>query len=216
MKSLIVNGDDFGASQGINRGIVEAYRRGILTSTSMMVDPSASVEAAAFSSEHPELGVGLHVVLPTSNGVSPEAEVERQLERFTDLTGRLPTHIDTHHNVHHDEHLLPAFLALADRHGLPLRGHCGVRHIARFYGQWGGQTHLEGVSPEAFTSIVASDVGDGFNELCCHPGYVDPELQSSYSNERRAELETLCDPALGAVLRERGIRLTTFREVRNA
>ena len=115
----------------------------------------------------------------------PEAEVERQLERFTELTGRLPTHIDTHHNVHHDERLLPAFLAVAERHGLPLRGHCGVRHIATFYGQWDGETHLEGVSPDAFARIVATEVGDGFNELCCHPGYVDEELVSSYTRERR-------------------------------
>ena len=38
MKSLIVNADDFGASRGINRGVIEAHRKGILTSTSMMVD----------------------------------------------------------------------------------------------------------------------------------------------------------------------------------
>ncbi|PYR01516.1 MAG: hypothetical protein DMF97_07400, partial [Acidobacteria bacterium] len=35
MKYLIVNADDFGASSGINRGILEAHQRGILTSTSL-------------------------------------------------------------------------------------------------------------------------------------------------------------------------------------
>ena len=38
MKCLIVNGDDFGASRGINRGILEAHRSGILTSTSLLVN----------------------------------------------------------------------------------------------------------------------------------------------------------------------------------
>ena len=38
MKYLIVNGDDFGASRGINRGILEAHQDGILTSTSLFVD----------------------------------------------------------------------------------------------------------------------------------------------------------------------------------
>ena len=32
MKSLIINGDDFGASPGINRGVIEAHEKGILTS----------------------------------------------------------------------------------------------------------------------------------------------------------------------------------------
>jgi predicted glycoside hydrolase/deacetylase ChbG (UPF0249 family) len=60
------------------------------------------------------------------------------------------------------------------------------------------------------------EVGEGFNELCCHPGYVDEELESSYSSERRTELDTLCDPGAAAALSERGIRLATFREVQLA
>ena len=46
MKYLIVNGDDFGAGHGINRGIIEAHRDGILTSTSFMVDMPGAEEAA--------------------------------------------------------------------------------------------------------------------------------------------------------------------------
>ena len=216
MKWLIVNGDDFGASHAVNLGILEAHEQGVLTSASLMVDPPASAEAARLGSEHPELGVGLHVVMPKSNGASPEAEVERQLQRFVELTGRLPTHIDSHHHVHQDARLLPAFLEVAERHGLPLRGHCGVRHIGRFYGQWDGNTHLEGVSPDAFAHIVATETAEGFNELCCHPGYDDQELVSSYSSERRAELATLCDPRAAAALSQQGIHLATFREVPTA
>src|SRR5439155_1370287 len=37
MRYLIVNGDDFGASPAINRGIMEAHLHGILTSTSLLV-----------------------------------------------------------------------------------------------------------------------------------------------------------------------------------
>ena len=213
MKSLIVNGDDFGSSHGVNRGIIVAHEKGILTSASMMVDLPASPEAAQLGADHPDLGIGLHVVLEPREGPSPEAEVKRQLERFVELTGHLPTHIDTHHNVHRDARVLPALLAISESHALPLRGHCGVRHISRFYGQWDGETHLESVSPPALARIVAADVEDGFNELCCHPGYVNGELASSYVVERRAELDTLCDPGVAALLREREIDLVTFREV---
>ena len=39
---LIVNADDLGADDGINRGIIEAHERGIVTSASLMVNmPSA-------------------------------------------------------------------------------------------------------------------------------------------------------------------------------
>jgi len=214
MKSLIVNGDDFGASPGINRGVIEAHEKGILTSTSMMVDRLASAEAARLVGRHPKLGVGLHVELDSVGDLRPpEAEIERQLERFVELSGHRPTHIDAHHNVNREASLLPAFVAVAERHELPLRGHCGVRHIATFFGQWDGESHPEQVGRSALADILDAELEDGFNELCCHPGYVDAELESSYSSEREAELATLCDPEVAALLSERGIRLVTFREV---
>ncbi len=59
MKYLIVNGDDLGASRGVNRGIIEAHQRGILTSTSLMVNAARSEEAAEFGRTAVELSVGL-------------------------------------------------------------------------------------------------------------------------------------------------------------
>jgi predicted glycoside hydrolase/deacetylase ChbG (UPF0249 family) len=212
LKNLIVNADDFGASHAINLGVVEAHRNGILTSASMMVDAPASEEAARVGLREAGLGVGLHIVIEAAAD-SPEAEILRQFERFVALTGKAPTHIDAHHNVHWDERVLPAFLAVAERCSVPLRGHCGVHHIPSFYGQWDGETHLEGVGLGALGRIVATEIEDGFNELCCHPGYVDGELTSSYTVERQAELETLCNPAAAALLSERDIRLATFREL---
>src|SRR5258706_1784205 len=61
MKYLIINGDDFGASYGINRGIIETHQRGILTSTSLLVHARWSEDAAALSRTAPDLSVGLHV-----------------------------------------------------------------------------------------------------------------------------------------------------------
>jgi predicted glycoside hydrolase/deacetylase ChbG (UPF0249 family) len=213
MKSLIVNGDDFGLSNGINAGIIEAHERGILTSASMMVDRPASAGAGSLAASHPSLDVGLHVELDSVPDLQPEGEIERQLERFIEFAGRAPTHIDAHHNVNRQTSLAPAFVVVAERHDLPLRDHCGVRHIAKFFGRWNGESHPEQVGPEALAEILDSELVDGFNELCCHPGYADGELDSSYSVERETELATLCDPRVAALLDERGIRLATFREV---
>jgi predicted glycoside hydrolase/deacetylase ChbG (UPF0249 family) len=214
VKRLIVNGDDFGASEGVNRGVVEAHRTGILTSASLMVDGRAGADAAALAAESPSLGVGLHAVLSPDAGIAPvRADLERQWERFVMLTGRRPTHLDSHHDAHWTASALPAFLAFAEQHAVPLRGFCGVRHIGSFYGQWAGETHLEQVGLSVLAEILATQLEEGFNELCCHPGYVDPELRSSYRHERRAELDTLRDPALTGLLREHEIALATFGDL---
>jgi len=215
-KRLIVNGDDFGVSPGVNAGVIRAHREGILSSASMMVDTPYSAEAALLGAEHPALGLGVHAVIDSrADAADAEADVERQLERFVELAGRLPTHIDSHRNVHQDERLLPAFLAVARRHRLPLRGSCDVLQISAFYGQWSGETHAEQISAASLVGLLAEAVGEGVSELCCHPGYVDGHLVavSSYTLERQTELATLCDPVVAAALDEEGIHLATFREV---
>jgi predicted glycoside hydrolase/deacetylase ChbG (UPF0249 family) len=221
MKYLIVNGDDFGASRGINRGIVEAHRRGILTSTSLMVDTPWSEEAALLSRTVPHLSVGLHIHLttqakyPTSSPDDDDcrAELSRQLSRFQELMGRSPTHLDSHHNIHRQPRLLPHFLDLARQYGLPLREHCPVRYFSKFYGQWGGETHLKQISVESLVRMLEIEVQEGITELSCHPGYVDTDFSSRYSAERETEVRTLCDPIIRQVLAEESIQLVSFRDL---
>src|SRR5437879_9294179 len=60
---LLGNADDFGQSPGVNRGIIAAHERGIVTSASLMVRWPAAAAAAAYAREHPQLSVGLHLDL---------------------------------------------------------------------------------------------------------------------------------------------------------
>ncbi len=60
MKYLIVNADDFGLTPGINRAIIEANTRGILTSAILMANMPAFDEAVRLAKQNPTLGVGLH------------------------------------------------------------------------------------------------------------------------------------------------------------
>ena len=190
MKYLVVNADDFGACDGINRGIIEAHRRGIVTSASLMVNMPRAKEAASLSRLFPDLSVGLHVNY-TNEGEEPivdladpeacRAELHRQLRQFEDLLGRLPTHLDSHHHVHRRPHLLPHFLELAARYGLPLREHSPVRYFSKFYGQWGdGLPHLDWISAENLIRMLENKIQEGFTELGCHPGYVDSQFGSVY------------------------------------
>jgi chitin disaccharide deacetylase len=213
MRYLIVNGDDFGASAGINRGVVEAHGRGILTSASLMVDMPASEDAARRSRDLPRLSVGLHVDLTGRDDPDDcRAELNRQFRRFQELTGGPPTHLDAHHNAHRDPRLLPAFLELARECRLPLREHSPVRSFPKFYGRWDGVTHLEQVSLASLVRMLETEVPEGCTELSCHPGYVDPGFASGYAAEREAELRTLCEPSLRAALARRQIRLINFRD----
>jgi predicted glycoside hydrolase/deacetylase ChbG (UPF0249 family) len=219
MKCLIVNADDFGASRGINRGILEAHQRGILTSTSLLVNTAWSREAAESSRTAPEMSVGLHADVrnelketAADSGRRLRDELERQLSSFEELMGRPPTHLDSHHNLHRDPKALPAFLDLAIQHGLPLREHSPVRYFSKFYGQWGGQTHFEQISVESLTRMIETEIEDGITELSCHPGYVEASYLTGYGVEREAELRTLCDPVVREVLAAGSIQLISYHE----
>lgn len=63
MKQLIMNADDFGLSSGVNRSIIEAWDKGLLTSASLMVGGSACAEAVDMALANPGLQVGLHLTL---------------------------------------------------------------------------------------------------------------------------------------------------------
>lgn len=225
MKYLIVNGDDFGAGRGVNRGIMEVHERGALTSASLMIKMPAAIEAVRLAKNAPSLSVGLHLAL-TDEQMTPlvdfddakrcAAEIDAQIVAFSDQMGCLPTHLDTHQNVHRDERLRPLFQEAAARYYLPLREHSPVRYFSSFYGQWDdGLTHPEHISIESLLHMLQSELAedDGILELSCHPGYVETDFISPYNSEREIELKTLSDPQFLAFLRAYGVTLIGFRDV---
>jgi predicted glycoside hydrolase/deacetylase ChbG (UPF0249 family) len=219
MRRLIVNADDFGASSGTNRGIVECHTRGVLTSTSMMVTGAAVDEAVELSRAHPRLAIGLHwdVVgederefdLGDRRAVVEEFAV--QLDRFHELMGRAPTHVDSHRHMHLDETVRELFCELVAPLGVPLRGDGQVRFVGRFYAQWEwGVTELAHVSAGTLEAILREEVGEGWTEISCHPGYVSDDYTPMYRHEREAELRTLTHPRIRAAIDEMGIALESY------
>ena len=163
-KVLIVNADDFGLTAGVSRGILEAHRSGIVTSTTLLVNrdiPPVQVEELKASG----LGVGVHLNLtlgaPVSDpkrvpslvdaegrfirdareaaarAKSDEARIElgTQIDVFRAIMGRFPTHLDTHHHVGRHDPILELVLDFARALKVPVRSQdATVRSAARRLG----------------------------------------------------------------------------------
>jgi hopanoid biosynthesis associated protein HpnK len=68
---LIINGDDFGYSEAVNRAIIQAHCEGVLTSASLMVNERAAEHAVRLARATPSLAVGLHLVLVLGRAALP-------------------------------------------------------------------------------------------------------------------------------------------------
>ena len=58
------------------------------------------------------------------------------------------------------------------------------------------------------------DLPEGVTEVACHPGYAD-DLVTMYRAEREMELHALCDPDVRRVVRDEGIELIAFSDLRD-
>jgi len=63
VKNLIVNADDLGWTEGVNRGILETFHNGIVTSTSLLANGAAFAGGVEAARSAPGLGVGVHLNL---------------------------------------------------------------------------------------------------------------------------------------------------------
>jgi hopanoid biosynthesis associated protein HpnK len=85
---LIVNADDFGMSEAVNRGIVEAHDRGIVTSASLMATGPAFEHAVALAKTRPRLDVGVHLTLTEQRPLVGQAAAS-----LVGPDGRFPAHL---------------------------------------------------------------------------------------------------------------------------
>jgi predicted glycoside hydrolase/deacetylase ChbG (UPF0249 family) len=280
-RQLIVNADDYGRSPGVSRGILEAHRDGIVTSTTVMINQPGIQAQLLAALEHPQLGIGLHLVFTQGQPVLPPSfvpglvgaggtfldhhtlwaraerisleqlrlELMAQTERFTDLASRRPDHLDCHHFVHLYPPFFQVYTSLAAELDVPLRVPIPLEPDRRQAP--GSLAFLEGFPQDLVRSVIATNsaqlverrllhpnhfvatffgepaltldhlfqlleaLPEGTSELMCHPGYNDQALAgSSYRQERETELALLTDPIVGQRVRDLGIELVTFAELR--
>jgi predicted glycoside hydrolase/deacetylase ChbG (UPF0249 family) len=225
---LIVNADDFGLTDGINRGIIEASEKGIVRSASLMVRQEHAPAAAFYAREHPHLSVGLHfdvaewlcregnweTVYEVIDRHDPEQvrhEFGRQLEKFDRLTGRMPTHLDSHQHIHDSEPARAILRECSAQLRIPLRRNSAIHYRGEFYGQTAeGRSFPKGISLDRLVHLIES-LAPGWSEIGCHPGYSDG-LASIYASEREDELRLLCGAEVRAALDRCGVELASFSD----
>ncbi len=84
-RQLIVNADDFARHPEVDRGILTSHKKGIVTTTTVLINMPAAVEAVQRSQESaPNLAFGLHLNLT----LGPPCARESDLHNMVDHTGQ--------------------------------------------------------------------------------------------------------------------------------
>ena len=232
---VIINGDDLGYTMGINEGMVLASQKGILRSTTAVMNGAYINEGAEMMREHPEIGVGLHLNLtlgkpltccpsltdPTTglfyagrtevwkhnpDYVEIEREWNAQMEAFVDVFGRYPDHIDSHHSVHDaTPQALEISMHLAQKSDIPMRRYNSFQYVPDMFGR---------TQPQELIAILEKYEGQDI-EIMAHNAIVDLDLYrwSSYSFGRVRELDILCSDEVKQYVKDHDIEITNYSEV---
>lgn len=147
---IIVNADDFGLSEGVNEGIIDAHKNGVVTRTTLLMNGPAVDNAVELAKRTPTLKVGIHLALSFGSPLNKEhthalidskgkfkytsieqsltssekeqvkIEWRTQIEAFL-KTGLKLDHIDSHHHIHGWKDLKDVVLSLSKEYDVPVR-----------------------------------------------------------------------------------------------
>ncbi|MCL2163239.1 MAG: chitin disaccharide deacetylase [Oscillospiraceae bacterium] len=201
----IFNADDFGYSKGVNLGILEAYKYGVLRSTTIMPGMPGFIHAIGLSLENPGLRIGVHLTLTTGKSVGGVYKTitdgDGNFLRLTELERRakmgeidlaeveseyeaqiqkvLATGVKPDHfDSHHHTHNLPGIVTVF----LKLAKKYGVK--VRIY----DQALLSGEFADVKTTGV-------FNDTFFDENATLTELQRVLSSCGEDSIEIMCHPA---------------------
>src|SRR5690349_14908499 len=77
MTRLIIHSDDYGRTPEVSRGIRESHLKGVVTSTTCMMNiPTTAADIAVAMRETPKLGLGVHLVLTADAPILPREKVK--------------------------------------------------------------------------------------------------------------------------------------------
>lgn len=219
---VLFNADDYGLTKGVTDGIITAHTKGVISSTTLMMNGLAVDYAIDQARKHPELKVGIHLVLTWGKSLRSglkqitdaqgtfrykntyremevpdllevEAEWRAQLEAFQN-TGLSLHHIDSHHHVHGWEPLRELVLSLAKEYEVPVRYAPSLKQHSSYLltEMLWLEFYEDGITSNLFDQLKNENATS--IEVMTHPAFVDDALrhESSYTLKREEELEVLC------------------------
>ena len=91
---LIINSDDYGRTPQVSHGIRESHLRGVVTSTTCMMNiPTTAADIAIALREAPKLGLGVHLVLTADRPIVPGERVPSITDEYGNFL-KLPALIE--------------------------------------------------------------------------------------------------------------------------
>lgn len=164
-----------------------------------------------------------------NNGVEHAApedlqrEFEAQLQRFAELTGRMPDYIHGHAYI--TPRILQSQQALADRYGIPYTSSvwkriAGVTLAEYRIGWYKKPATLENQRDSSLEEYILKHseelLAQEYTILAGHMGYVDKELEtlSSYTLYRINDLAAVISPRIVRWVQENHVELVTYRELK--
>lgn len=249
---LIVNGDDFGITHACNMAIIDCFYQGVMTSASMMINMPYAKEAAKLWEENPKLSVGLHLNLTVGYPLNKNLktlikgdgtfnkqilkakledvdveeirlECQNQMDKFIELTGRLPDHINSHHGIEAIPGGAIILQELAKKYDLPIRElthiphHETLEYITNYVIPLKRLTINPPQNPKEIIDLFTHEdiQGEGYFEWLGHPGYVDWDLiqLSSLTLGRCADANCFCSPIIKEWIKENNIELISYLDL---
>lgn len=228
MKRLIINADDFGYRTQINKAIIFAYKNGVVTSTSMLVNRDGFDEAVILAKENPNLGIGLHIDLDKFFDIEHEkgivkgwlnnqvqskeiirADIKQQIDKLLSKGIKID-HFDSHHHTHLNVDVLPVVVELCKEYNINK-----VRFFDRYYKDQYVAMNMKELLlnnnikfPNHFIDgWYYGNVDEPYDvsELMTHPGY--GEMW------REKELTVCCDTMLKGYCQRNNIQLIKFSDL---
>jgi predicted glycoside hydrolase/deacetylase ChbG (UPF0249 family) len=256
---LIVKGDDMGAGHGINVATIDAYKRGVLTTTNVIVPGPWFPEAARLLRENPGLDAGVHLALtsewenikwrplthapsivdadgyffplvqpragyPPKTSIKESAwkldEIERELRAQLEMATRHIPHVTyTWYHMGFTS-VAPEVADLANRltkeYRLIVPSETGMQFIGRVY-----ESRDTGAVKADKLAAKLETLGPGLWLHIDHASTDDPEMRAFghagyewVAADRSANAEMWTSPKVREVITRRGIKLTSYRDLR--
>ncbi|MBO3443639.1 chitin disaccharide deacetylase [Clostridium sp. CCUG 7971] len=242
MTKLIINADDFGYTEGVNVGIISAYKNGVVSSTTMMSAMPGFEQGVELLKENPGLGCGVHMTLSCykpllkkhktivdengyfykriTNESLEDMDMNEIYEEFCAQIDRVIesgvkiTHLDSHHHVHGLLKLNPVIKKILNKYRLPIRGGFEYNLDYKKIIPVVDTFYANNVDYDYFEKNIEELKKYEIADIMTHPAFVDEFLlnSTSYAIPRTKEHKILTSENVKKVLEKNNITLVNYSD----